>query len=71
MKLGEFRELTKNVPDEAEMQTQLYDYCNDEFFTVKADAALKTTQFYDGGKRLFAYEVVIFEEDSEEDGGGQ
>lgn len=71
MTLGEFREFTKDLPDSTELEMQMDDIINEEFFNVKADAVVESTQFYYHGTKTSTYKIVFYEEDSEEDGGGQ
>lgn len=70
MTLGEFKEFTKDIPDDAEFEMQIDDgsYIVNE---VKADAAIECTHFFINGKRNSKFKIVFFEEGSEDDGGGQ
>lgn len=46
MTLGEFKEFTKDIPDDAEFEMQIEDIVNEDFFNVKADAAIDCTHFF-------------------------
>ncbi len=71
MTLGEFKEFTKDIPDDAEFEMQIEDIVNEDFFNVKADVAIDCTHFFINGKRNSKFTIVFFEEGSEDDGGGQ
>ncbi len=70
MTLGEFKEFTKDIPDDAEFEMQIEDgsYIGNE---VKADAAIECTHFFINGKRSSTFKIIFFEEGSEDNGGGQ